>query len=210
MKAVLVNYNFDPEWLLDYPELEVTLYDRSDDGVSRDLTKYGQVLKTKNLGDVDYDKLGWLVQNYDNLPDVFLWGKSNLFKFVEKEYFDEMLSKRQFAPLLKFNHRTYSDKFGDVCYYSGNMYWERADNWFFHTTGVDTNHIKSWQEWCSMFGIPQLGFNPFPPGGNFFLTRDAIHKYSRDLYAAMRDTMPYAQRPVEAQCAERSYYLLWK
>jgi hypothetical protein len=69
MKALLVNYNFDPAWLKDYLNLEVTIYDRSDDGIERNLTQYGAVYKTKNTGDVDYDKLTYLVENYDNLPD---------------------------------------------------------------------------------------------------------------------------------------------
>lgn len=209
MKAVLVNYNYDPEWLKDYPQLEVILFDRSDDGVERNLIQYGSVYKTTNLGDVDYDKLSWLVENYDTLPDVFLWGKTNLFKFVEKDYFDEMLSKREFAPLLKFNHKTYSDKFGQVCFYREDMYWERADNWFFHAGGVDVRNVKSWEQWCDMFAIPKSAYTPFPPGGNYILTKERVHRYSRDMYKAMRDLMPHSRRPVEAQCAERSYYRLW-
>jgi len=57
MKAVLVNYNYTPEWLKNYPELGVTIYDRSDDGIERNLPQFGTVYKTQNLGDVDFDKL---------------------------------------------------------------------------------------------------------------------------------------------------------
>ena len=50
MKAILINYNYDPTWLTDYPELEVTIYDRSDDGVERNLTQYGAVYNHKKRG----------------------------------------------------------------------------------------------------------------------------------------------------------------
>jgi len=212
--ALLVNYNYDPTWLKDYPNLEVTMYDRSDDGVERDLTQYGRVIKTPNRGDVDYDKLTYLVENYDNLPDVFLWSKTNIFKFMEKDYLDEALEKQAFKPLLKQDHRTYSDHFGEVCKYIGSpygtIYAERADSWFFNA-GLDTHHrFQNWQEWCDEFYLPKERFIPFAPGGSYLLTREKVHNYSKDFYDKMRETLPYAQRPVEAHCAERSYFYLWR
>lgn len=208
MKAILVNYNFSPTWLKDYPELEVTIYDRSDDGIERDLTKYGKVYKTQNMGDVDYDKLGYLIENYDNLPEVFLWGKTNMFKFVDEPYFKDKLEKGVFAPLLKQDHETYSDHFGVVNKYQGEMYCERADSWFFNAT--NPRYFYTWEAWCSHFSLPMEAYIPFAPGGNYILTRDRVHKYSRDFYEEMRSFLPHAQRPAEAQAAERSYFMLWR
>ena len=157
---------------------------------------------------MDYDKLGWLIENYDNLPDVFLWGKSNLFKFVEEADFQKAVQDKTFSPLLKFDHRVYSDKFGQVNSYRGNMYYERADSWFFNVT--TPKYFRTWEEWCIHFGLPREAYIPFPPGGNYLLTRDRVQRYSRDFYVDMRDTLPHAQRPAEAQAAERSYYLMWR
>lgn len=210
MKAILVNFNYDPEWLQAYSDLDVTIYDRSDDGVERDLTKYGVVYRTKNMGDVDYDKLSYLIENYDNLPEVFLWGKSNIFKYVDKIMFDEALIKQEFKPLLKLNHKTYSDNFGVVCRYAGHMYEERADSWFFNV-GLDrSGRFNSWQDWCAHFALPQSAFIPFAPGGSYLLTKEKVHKYSKDFYEDMRSTLPYAIHPVEAHCCERSYFFLWR
>lgn len=208
MQAILVNYNYDPIWLKDYPELEVTIYDRSDDGIERNLTQYGKVYKTKNMGDVDYDKLSYLIENYDDLPDVFLWGKTNLFKFVEEAEFEKALIKNDFYPLLKYDHKTYSDRFSQVCFYRGNMYYERADSWFFNAT--IPKYFHTWEDWCLHFTLPQEAYIPFAPGGNYILTKKKVHNYSRDFYAEMRDTLPHAQRPAEAQACERSYYLMWR
>jgi hypothetical protein len=208
MPAILINYNYDPEWLRTYPDLDVTLYDRSDDGVERNLTQYGKVYKTANVGDVDYDKLGWLIENYDTLPNVFLWGKSNLLKFVDEADLDAALERKVFAPLLKFDHKTYSDKFGVVCKYEGGIYKERADSWFFNAT--IPKYFRTWEDWCLHFGLPRESFIPFAPGGNYILTKERVHRYSRDFYAGMRDMLPHAQRPAEAQAAERSYYLMWR
>lgn len=210
MKACLVNYNFDPVWLKDFPELEVTIYDRSDDGVERNLIQYGVVYKTENVGNIDYDKLSYLVDNYDDLPDVFLWAKSNLLKYVYEDYLREKLKEGKFAPLLKMDHRTYSDSHGVVCYYHGDMYYERADSWFFNSPDLAKKYFFNWHEWASYFQVPMNRYIPFPPGGNFILTRERVYKYGRDYYQEMRDVLPYAQLPVEACAAERSYYSLWK
>ncbi len=207
--AILVNYNYDPVWLKDYSELEVTLYDRSDDGIERDLTQYGRVIRTVNTGDIDYDKLGHLIEHYDNLPDIFIWGKSNLFKYVDEEYLIRALGKGEFAPLFKMDHRTYSDQFGVVCRYAGPIYEERADSWFFNNPDL-ANHSQNWQQWCERFRLPATNFIPFAPGGNYLLTRERVHRYSRDYYQELRDTLPYAMHPAEAHACERSYYFLWR
>lgn len=209
LPAILVNYNYDPTWLKNYPELEVTIYDRSDDDVDRDLTQYGKVYKTPNFGDVDYDKLSYLVENYHSLPEIFLWGKTNLFKFVEEGDFQKALSNKVFAPLLKYDHRIYSDQFGPVNMYAGaNMYHERADSWFFNAT--IPKYFKTWEEWCLAFTLPRDAYIPFAPGGNYLLTRERVHRYSQDFYHQMRSVLPHTQRPAEAHACERSYYYLWK
>lgn len=213
MKLILVNYNYEPEWLKDF-NLESTIYDRSDDGLERDLTKYGKVYKTENRGDVDYDKLSWLIENYDNLPDVFLWGKSNLPKYVELKDIKIALTKPIFQPLLKYDHRIYSDQFGEVNKYvsspQGLIYAERNDSWFFHAGLDNAGRFQTWNEWARHFLLPQEAFIPFAPGGNYILTREVVHKHSKDLYEEMRDMLPYAKHPVEAHCCERSYFYLWR
>lgn len=212
MQAILVNYNYDPTWLKDHPELEVTLYDRSDDGIARDLTQYGRVIRTTNKGDVDWDKLGYLIEHYDNLPEVFVWAKSNLFKYVSQETFAEKLKEAKFAPLLKYDHKTYSDQYGVVCRYSetptGLIYEERADDWLANNPAL-AHMCPSWTDWCTEFALPIRSFIPFAPGGNYILTRERVHRYSKDFYERMRETLPYAMHPVEAHYSERSYYSLW-
>lgn len=210
MKAVLINYNFDPQdWWLDYgfnPE-DVTIYDRSDDKIKRDFA--GTVIKTPNSGDVDYDKLSYLIDNYDNLPEVFLWGKTNMFKFVEPTYLKKCLYEAIFAPLLKFNHKTYSDQWGEVCRYRGNIYEERNDSWYFNNPAL-SRKFNNWDEWANYLLLPKPAFIPFAPGGNYILTSERVHLYSKDMYVKMRETLDYATHPAEAHAAERTYYLLWQ
>jgi hypothetical protein len=206
--AILVNYNFTPKWLTEYG-FNYRLYDRSDDNSYLLGFPEYRIIRTKNIGNVDYDKLGYLIENYDNLPEVFLWGKTNLFKYISKEEFDLVKDNKTFTPLLTKNHKTYSDATGVVCYYDSlGMYREVNNSWFLNV--VPAAHVKTWNEWAEMFGITQPTYIPFAPGGNYILTRDTVHKHTKALYQRMRDMLVYNQLPGEAHCAERSYYLLWK
>lgn len=206
--AILINYNYDPQWLKGY-DLATTIYDRSDDGIEREFYA-DRIYKTKNVGDVDFDKLSYLVENYHNLPDVFVLGKTNLFKYVDEEYFKEKLKENQFAPLLKMDHKTYSDQWGVVCRYEGPIYAERADSWYFNNPALDRGRFHNWQEWISYFRLPSDQFVPFAPGGSYILTKERVHRHSRDLYAEMRDTLSFAMHPAEAHACERSYFYLWR
>lgn len=206
MKKILVNYNFTPdkEWIGD----DYLIYDRSD---SKDYLKdfdQSKIIYTQNIGQVDYDKLSYIIDHYDDMPDVFLWGKTNLFKYITHEEYEKVKDNTTFTPLLTQNHKIYSDNLGQVNYYSGGMYHERNNNWYLNV--FPTKYVHSWAEWAKAMMLPSPSYIPFAPGGNYILTREVVHRYSPDYYEKMRDSLGYAREPGEAQLCERSYYLLWK
>lgn len=206
MKKILVNYNFTPDksWIGE----DYLLYDRSDDGVDH-LAEFdpAKIIRSENVGQVDYDKLNYLVDNYDLLPEVFLWGKTNLFKYITMEEYEKVKHNKTFTPILTMGHKSYSDRNGVVCYYQGNWYMERNDNWYFNQ--FQSKHVNTFADWTGMFQLPCPSYIPFSPGGNYLLTKERVHKYSRDFYLKMANMLPYCREPVEAQCAERSYGLMW-
>lgn len=201
MRIIATNYEADCSWIPEVSGGDYFIYDRSDCGLPNRVAR-------ENRGDADYDRLSYLVDNYHDLPDVFLLTKSNLFKYVSREEFDEVKDNQVFTPLLTKNHKTYSDSRGLVCYYLDGMYYERNDGWLFNT--LQSHHFHSWKEWSDRFLLPNPAYIPFAPGGNYILTRERVHRYGRDFYEEMRDYLPYCQRPLEAHLVERSYYLLWK
>lgn len=204
--AVVVNYNFDPkDWWKDYG-MEALVYDRSDDGMERKFD--ANVIRTENRGNVDADKLTYIVDHYDDMPEVFFWGKSNIFKYVTEAYLAEAVELGVFCPLQKFDHPTYYDRMGVVCRYRDEWYEERNDSWYL--SPHPAYNMNSFAEWAQIFNLPSPNFLPFPPGGNFILTKERVHRYGRDFYEKMRDMLPYCQLPGEAMFAERSYGLMWK
>ncbi len=205
MFKVLVNYNFTPDkdWIGD----DYLIYDRSDDGIDhlKDFDS-SKIIKTENIGNVDYDKLGYLVDNYDNLPDVFLWGKTNLFKYITEEEWNKVKDNKTFTPLLRQDHKTYADGLDDVCYYKDGMYYERIDIALYE----DWKTFRRNRHFLETFGFPVPYYIPFAPGGNYILTKEKVHKYPKQSYETLRSILPYAQLPGEAQYCERCYYMLWR
>lgn len=206
MKAILVNFNHTPNWLLE-SGLDYYIYDRSD---SKEYLKdfpQERIKYTENIGNVDYDKLSYLIDHYYNLPEVFIWGKTNLLRYVNKEMLDQAIAKKQFTPLLRQDHKTYSDRLGPVNYYQEGMYHERNDSWYLNEH--PSKYFQHMNQWLSEFFITPQRYIPFPPGGNFILTREKVHMYGIDTYQKMRDLMDYTVLPGEAQMAERTYFMLW-
>ncbi len=205
MKALLVNYNFTPNWLLE-SDLDYIILDRSDsDEYLKDFPRE-RVFKTSNVGNVDYDKLSFLADNYYDLPDVFLWGKTNLFKYITPEEYEKVKDNQCFTPLLTQNHKTYSDQYGVVNYYKDGMYHERNDSWYVND---QWKYFRWYRDFAQEFSLPNPDYLPFAPGGNYILTKSTVYKYGQDFYGRLKSILPYCQLPSEAHMCERSYFNIW-
>lgn len=199
MFVFATHYDGDWRWIPEYTD-DFVVYNRSSEDIPNSVPR-------ENIGDADYDKLSWLVENYDNLPEVFLWTKSNLFKFITPEEWDKVKDNKTFTPLLTQNHKVYDDEHGPVAFYKDGMYHERNDSWYIFA--APALHFPSYSHFANHLGIPNPPYLPFAPGGSYILTRDAVHKHDKSLYERMMSFLPYTQRPGEAMMAERSYYSLW-
>lgn len=199
MKAILTHYAGDWTWIKDFTD-EYRIYNRSEEEIPNSI-------KRANVGDADYDRLSYIVDNYYDLPEVFLLSKSNLFKYITPEEWDEVKNNTDFTPLLTKNHKTYSDAAGEVCFYKDGIYWERNNSWYLGS--VPAKYFKTYGEFAKTFNLPDPPYLPFAPGGNYILTRERVHRYAVDFYKDLASLLPYCQRPGEAQFLERTYYTLW-
>jgi hypothetical protein len=209
MQALLINHNFTPDWLKD-SGLDYFIIDQSEDKKWLEDFPQEHIAYVENVGNCDYQKLLFIIDNYDHLPDIFLWGKTNLFKYIGKDEWDLVKNNTNFTPLLTKDHKTYRDKFGVVCFYDDDgIYNERNDNWY--TSQFTHRHgINSYADFAKYLNLKSPAYLPFAPGGNYLLTRERVHRYGKDFYQAMADMLPHDRLPLEAQFCERTYYTLWK
>lgn len=195
MKAVLAHYQGDWTWIRDFTN-EYRIYNRSEEHIP------GSIVR-ENVGDADYDKLTFLIDNYYNLPEVFLWSKSNLFKFITPEEWDDVKDNQEFTPLLTQHHKVYEP----ICRYENGIYLERNNSWYLQT--VPAKHFQSYGEFAKAFGLPSPDYLRFAPGGSYILTRERVQRYGIEFYQDLASLLPYCQNPGEAHFLERTYFTLW-
>ena len=196
MKIIASNYNFKPDWLLEH---EYVLFDRSDEAIDLSAFTY---TKVPNIGSDIYDKLTYIIENYHSLPRVAAYVKSNLFKYITEEEWNEVKDNEVFTPLLTKHHQ---EKEG-VCYYRDGIYWEINNMWYLGAHSVSHNPY----ELMNILGILHYEYIPFAPGSNYILTRQDIQKHPREFYELLRSHLEDARYPGEAQIIERGLYNIWK
>jgi hypothetical protein len=196
MKYILTHYSGDWEWVKEYTD-DFLIYNRTDEEIPNSI-------KRENVGDADYDRLSYIVDNYYNLPEVFLLSKSNLFKYVSKKEFDEVKDNTVFTPLLTQHHKVYEP----ICRYRDGLYEEVNNSWYLQS--VPAFHFSNYGEFARAFNLPNPDYLQFAPGGNYILTRETVHKYGKEFYEELRSILPYCAHPGEAHMIERSLYTLWR
>lgn len=195
MKFVISRYNQDTEWAKQYTD-DIVIYDRSDEPLP-------EAIQVRNIGSDIYDKFTFIIDNYDNLPDIAVYTKANLFKYITKEEFEALLQKNESAPLLTQHHE---QKQG-ICYYQDGIYWEINNGWYLEAHPVKSaDRINTLME---MLGTKGMRFVPFAPGSNYILRKENILKHPKEKYEKLRAFLEWSVYPGEAQIIERGLYKLW-
>jgi len=200
---VLTNYNSDPSWVKKYTK-NYLIYDRSDSLEYTHGIPDNKVIRVPNIGSDNYDRMTWIIDNYENLPDVVSLFKGNLFKYVTREEYDIIKDNKTFTPVLTKNHK---EKEG-VSYYHDGIYWEINDGWFL--SGLPLQYPQNAKAVAQLMGISKMKYLPFAPGCNYILPKANILKHPKSLYIKLRDYMGWHRWPAEAAVVERGLYTLWK
>lgn len=194
MKYILSRYNHDLDWLKEYTD-DYVLYDRSEKPLD------GSIV-VPNIGSDLYDKFTYIIDNYDSLPDVAVYTKANLFKYITKEEFDVVKDNKTFTPIFTKNHQ---EKPG-VSYYKDDIYWEVNNLWYLGAHPI-THDPYELMEFTGIGGMEHV---PFAPGSNYTLTKEDILKHPLGFYIKLKSYLEDAIYPGEAMIIERSLYTIWR
>ncbi len=217
MKYVISRYNHDMDWIKDYSD-EYVVYDRSENPLFNSV-------KVNNVGSDIYDKFTFIIDNYDNLPDVAIYTKANIFKYITKEEFDLIKDNKTFTPILTQHHKEVMcdqgmlDSLGiqgpkPYSYYKAGMYYElnypaylkehKTKDPYYSYSNTYLEHPL-----YELLGIKDMEYVPFAPGSNYILPKENILKHSKEFYEKLRSYLEWAVYPGEAMLIERSLYTIW-
>jgi len=219
--------NHDLEWLkmtYDYgfSPSNTLIYDRTPDDFEgkSDIKHLGKVIPSPNVGSNPYDIGRYIVDHYDNLPDVMIHVKGNLLqkKYTTEERFIYALQSNWFVPI----------DGGTLCEsYFANMV---NDNWFAQPMEWEDRIEKEKSDEIKMMKIyPRISslrefikdlfevedkdipkFLSFAPGANYVVPKNCILKYSKNFYKKIMDYTDYNNNPIEAHWFERVFQLAWQ
>lgn len=186
IKWVINCYDDTPDRLLPYTDNYV-IYDK----------------KEKNVGYNIYDYADYIVENYNKLPDVVVFAKSNMLeRHITKEEWEKIKDNTTFTPILTQHHKTD----GKINYYKDGLYYELNNSWYFNHFEHRFNSYAHVADYLGLFNMEYLGF---APGGCYIVPRDNILKYPKVFYEKIREMVGYTQLPAEAHAIERSLYNIW-
>lgn len=214
MRFIISRYNQDIGWFLQYPEALFTIYDRSE-------IPLNDVFKVPNIGTDLYDKFTFIINNYDNLPDVAIYTKANLFKYITKEEFDLVKDNITFTPLLTQNHKEVFCDAGMIgyegkrfSYYENKMYYELNYPAFLKYHPLKDSqftYLNTYYQFplLKLLGIDNIEYLPFAPGSNYILPKENILKHPKEFYQEIKSYLEWDRYPGEAMIVERALYTLW-
>ena len=204
---VVSAYNNDISWIEEYTDSYI-IYDKS-----HTLEESDKIIRVPNVGYNCYDICHFVVENYDNLPDIVGFLEGNPLDHCKRETFDKLIYNETFTSIEDYSHvpESYAHK-KDI----DGGYMERNNSWYV------TSHISTHGNDVQKFFINYNDFlaylfeKPdypqwirFAPGGQYIVPKENILYYSKDFYRKIMVIIDYHRIPLEAFMVERALYYIF-
>lgn len=204
--------NHDLEWLklthdYGFSPQNTLIYDRTADdfpGKSK-IDHLGKVIKSPNVGSNPYDIGRYIVDHYNNLPDMMIHIKGNL---LQKNYTTE----EKFIYALKANWFVPIDG-GPLCetyfpYLVNDNWFAQPMEWEDRTEQEKAEEIKQMKVYPRISSLREFiqdlfivqdipKFLSFAPGANYAVPKNCILKYSKNFYKKIMYYTDYNNNPIE-------------
>ena len=210
---VITDYNHLPQdisesWIPKYAK-NYLIYDRADRWKENENIK-----KQINVGENIYDIFDFIVNNYDNLPEMVCFVKADVIpRHCGEEKFSQIIHNKEYTPI-----ENYSRVLGQ---YTDGAYSFVDENDNYHESSNEVNYqvsfihpgkyFNSYQSIISeIFENPEFGqFIKFPPGGCHLIPKKDILKYNKHFYECAREWVSWEIKPGEAFLFERGIQTLF-
>jgi hypothetical protein len=200
------NHNNDVTWIKDYDN-DYIIYDRSDDDSFVNGLKY---IKSPNVGYNIYDIMTFIIDNYNNLPNITTFCKGNIFpRHISREFFENVMNNQYFTPI--FDYKLHNPQMPISMFSSDGSYSEINNSWYmgtWHPRKYITTNYNDFLDY--IFENPlHPNYITFAPGGNYVVPKNYILKYPVEFYMNIRKLVSYETLPIEAHIVERSLCIIW-
>lgn len=219
------SYNNNLDWLREYPNPHL-IYDKTWNGGVID----DQILPPSNLRE-NYpefniinassngynisDYMTFIIDYYDNLPEVTAFIKGNTFpRHLSKETFDRIINNKTFTPIEDWtahdpNQTSLLDGYAMISCDGGFM--EINNSWYLKHRKHPKKYFRSYNDFLRFcFKDPVIPiYLRFPPGGNFVVPKEYILKYDKVFYQNLRTFVDHHRLSGESHMLERALFTIW-
>ena len=205
---IISNFNLKvPNFLLNQG-MEYIIYDQSNQNKYREYNKNLKgYYQSKHTGHNLSDYFRYIVDNYDNLPEIIRFIKGNIVpRHCDEKYFLANIKNNFFTGL-------YNDKIKDKLIFSKiqpgvviesnviNIFRGTKECRYFRTCNGLLNFL---------FESPINSiFIPFIPGGCFIVEKERILRYPKSFYKLLYFLVSYTHFPQEAYIVERLLFVIF-
>jgi hypothetical protein len=219
------SYDNDLEWVGNYPNPHL-IYDKTWNGGSyKDVVVKPSGLKEKyphyNIVNASpngyniYDYMTFILDHYDNLPDVISFIKGNTAgRHVTQEFFDKIINSKCFCPIEEWTFHDLDQpalQNGYAMLSPDGGWMETNNSWYLNTSSHPSKYFRTYNEFMQFcFKNPVLPrYVRFAPGTNYVVPKEYILKYNKIFYENIRTFVSHSQLSGESHMIERALYTIW-
>lgn len=203
------HYNNDISWIPAYAD-SYLIYDQSEvKKYPKEIDK-NKVIPTRHLGHNIYDYCSFIIDHYENLPEITLFATGNIFpRHVSEYYFKKIMNNDFFTPIEEYKRHyenwpiSFFSSDGGFCEINNSWYLAHHPTKYFH----DYNHFL---EFC--FKNPVIPrYIRFAPGANYIVPKAHILKFPKIFYQNLKLFVSHCETaiPGESHIIERALHTIW-
>ena len=204
---VVSNYNNDISWVEEYTDNYI-IYDKSNT-----LPEGNKIIKLKNVGYNIYDICHFIVENYNNIPDITAFLQGNPFDHCKKETFKKLIYNTYFTPIEDYSHIPESKAHKKSI---DGGYMEKNTSWYFgaHRQEHGSKVVKYLSSYNQLLDeIFESSEYPqwirFAPGAQYIVPKENVLFYSKEFYKKLMGYVDYHRIPAEGFALERAMYYIF-
>jgi hypothetical protein len=198
--------NSSVEWLKSKSQKEYCVYLK--DKTCHDSIEDKNIIRVDNVGYNIYSYMRYIVDNYENIPDVVVFCKNNVFpRHVSKEVFIKLSERRVFTPIEEPSR--WDLKYPMTLLGSDNGFLELNNSWY--TPHNPSKYFTEFDDfWKFIFDTNETPrYLRFAPGANYVVPKENIKLRTKEFYINIMNFVSHHQFSGESHMVERALYTIW-
>ena len=193
------HFNGDISWVKNIRKENYIIYNKSGNNIDHITDNY---ISINNVGYNIYSYLKFIIDNYENLPNITVFCKDNILtRHLSNELFLKLINRKIFTGL---EDNSLTSNFPANLKLSDNGFVEINNSWY--KFNFPRKYFSGYDEFYSYIfndgNIPD--FLRFSPGANFIVPKENILLRSKNFYKNLIKFINYSKLSCESHYLERS------